>query len=155
MRKRITLIVSLLLLATSYCHARALTLAEADTAIMILLFVVILLIVLGGFGLHYNRVITRRNEQLLRILNALDDYRAIVADGALSLDEQENVLKLQQPKSKAAKAVQTDDCQAFYVSLRRMSITITRSNLADVDDNQNLISNNHKLQKYPCFAMKR
>ena len=117
MRKRITLIVSLLLLATSYCHARALTLAEADTAIMILLFVVILLIVLGGFGLHYNRVITRRNEQLLRILNALDDYRAIVADGALSLDEQENVLKLQQPKSKAAKAVQTDDCQAFYVKM--------------------------------------
>ena len=96
MRKRITLIVSLLLLATSYCHAPALTLAEADTAIMILLFVVILLIVLGGFGLHYNRVITRRNEQLLRILNALDDYRAIVADGALSLDAQENVLKLQQ-----------------------------------------------------------
>ena len=117
MRKRITLIVSLLLLATSYCHARALTLAEADTAIMILLFVVILLIVLGGFGLHYNRVITRRNEQLLRILNALDDYRAIVADGALSLDEQENVLKLQQSKSKAAKAVQTDDCQAFYVKM--------------------------------------
>ena len=117
MRRRITLIVSLLLLATSYCHARALTLAEADTAIMILLFVVILLIVLGGFGLHYNRVITRRNEQLLRILNALDDYRAIVADGALSLDEQENVLKLQQSKSKAAKAVQTDDCQAFYVKM--------------------------------------
>jgi AraC-like DNA-binding protein len=117
MRKRITLIVSLLLLATSYCHARALTLAEADTAIMILLFVVILLIVLGGFGLHYNRVITRRNEQLLRILNALDDYRAIVADGALSLDEQENVLKLQQSKSKDAKAVQTDDCQAFYVKM--------------------------------------
>lgn len=72
MRKRITLIVSLLLLATSYCHARALTLAEADTAIMILLFVVILLIVLGGFGLHYNRVITRRNEQLLAEFMGVD-----------------------------------------------------------------------------------
>ena len=117
MRRRIAITASLLLLATSFCHAQSMTLAEADTIIVVLLVVVIVLLVLGGFSLHYNRVISRRNEQLLRILNALDDYRAIVADGALSLDEQENVLKLQQSKSKAAKAVQTDDCQAFYVKM--------------------------------------
>ena len=117
MRKRTALTASLLLLATSFCHARTLTLAEADTIIVVLIVIVIVLLVLGGFGLHYNRVISRRNEQLLRILNALDDYRAIVADGALSLDEQENVLKLQQSKSKAAKAVQTDGSHAFYVKM--------------------------------------
>ena len=81
------------------------------------MFVVILLIVLGCFGLHYNRVITRRNEQLHRILNALDDYRAIVAHGALSLDEQEEVVKKNQPKSNAVAAVQTDGSRAFYVKM--------------------------------------
>ncbi len=102
--KRSTLTVSLLLLSTSYCQARTLTLAEADTIITILLFVVILLIVLGGFGLHYNRVITRRNEQLHRILNALNDYRAIVAKEVFSLDEQEEMMKKNQPKSDAVNA---------------------------------------------------
>ncbi len=74
-------------------------------------------LLIGGFALHYNRVIRRRNEQLHRILNALDDYRAIVADGALSLDEQEELMKAKRPKSKAAKAVQTDGSQAFYVKM--------------------------------------
>ena len=117
MRNRIALTAPLLLLATSFCHAQTLTLAEADAIIVVLLVVVIVLLVLGGFGLHYNRVISRRNEQLLRILNALDDYRAIVADGALSLDEQEDVLKSHQPKQKADKAVKTDGSQAFYVKM--------------------------------------
>ena len=115
MKKRLALTASLLLLVTSFCHAQAFTLAEADTIIVVLIVVVVLLLVLGGYGLHYNRVISRRNEQLLRILNALDDYRAIVANGAVSLDEQEDVLKVQQPKSKAVKAVHTDGSQAFYV----------------------------------------
>ena len=92
MRKRIALTAPLLLLVALFCHAQVLTLAEADTIIVVLIVFVIVLLVLGGFGLHYNRVISRRNEQLLRILNALDDYRAIVAGGALSLDEQEDVL---------------------------------------------------------------
>ena len=117
MRKRMALTAPLFFLATSYCHARALTLAEADAIIMILTFIVIVLLILGGFALHYNRVIRRRNEQLHRILNALDDYRAIVADGALSLDEQEELMKAKRPKSKAAKAVQTDGSQAFYVKM--------------------------------------
>ena len=117
MIKRIALTSLLVLLTTSLCHAQALTLVEADAIIVVLLIVVIVLLVLGGFALHYNRVISRRNEQLLRILNALDDYRAIVADGALSLDEQEDVLKVQRPKSKSAKAVQTDGSQTFYVKM--------------------------------------
>ena len=119
MRKRIALTAPLFFLATSYCHARALTLAEADAIIMILTFIVIVLLILGGFALHYNRVIRRRNEQLHRILNALDDYRAIVADGALSLDEQEEVMMKKQPnqKAKAAKADQMDGSQAFYVKM--------------------------------------
>ena len=117
MKKRLALTAPLVLLTSSYCHAQALTLAEADTIIIVLLVVVILLLVLGGFGLHYNRIISRRNEQLLRILNALDDYRAIVADGALSLDEQEDMLKVQQPKSKTTKSVQTDGSQTFYVKM--------------------------------------
>ena len=114
MKKRLALTAPLLLLATTFCHAWTLTLAEADAIIVVLIVIVIVLLVLGGFGLHYNRVISRRNEQLLRILNALDDYRAIVADGALSLDEQEDVLKSHQSKRKAAKAVKTDGSQAFY-----------------------------------------
>ena len=119
MVKRTYLTASLLLLATSFCHARTMTLAEADVIIVILLFVVVLLLVLGGFGLHYNKVINRRNEQLLRILNALDDYRAIVAEGALSLDEQEEVMMKKQPnqKAKAAKADQMDGSHAFYVKM--------------------------------------
>ena len=117
MRKRFTLTASLLLLATSFCHARSLTLDEADTIIVILLFIVILLLVLGGFSLHHNRVISRRNEQLHRILNALDDYRAIVGDGALTLDVQEEMIKKNRPKPKAAKAVQTDSSQVFYVKM--------------------------------------
>ncbi len=116
MRKRIALTASLLLLVTSFCHAQTLAFAEADTIIVVLLVIVIVLLVLGGFGLHYNRVISRRNEQLLRILNALDDYRAIVADGAMSLDEQEDAL-MEQQKSKTVKTVQTDGSQAFYVKM--------------------------------------
>ena len=121
MRKRIALTAPLLLLVALFCHAQVFTLAEADTIIVVLIVFVIVLLVLGGFGLHYNRVISRRNEQLLRILNALDDYRAIVAGGALSLDEQEDVLKVQQPKSKAFKAAQTDGSQAFYVKMHSAS----------------------------------
>ena len=116
MRKRINLTAALLLLATSFCHARSLTLAEADTIIYILLFVVIVLVVLGGFGLHYGRIIKRRNEQLHRILDALDDYRALVANGALTLDEQEEILNKNQPK-KTDTSVNEGGSRAFYVKM--------------------------------------
>jgi AraC-like DNA-binding protein len=117
MSKRINLTASLLLLATTFCHARTLTLEEADTVIIILLLFVILLFVLGGVSLYYNRIVSRRNEQLLRILNALDDYRVIVADGELSLDEQEKAVMKKQSKPKTAKVVQLDEGQAFFVKM--------------------------------------
>lgn len=117
MKKRITLTASLILLATSFCYAGTLVLTERDAIIVVLLFIIILLVVLGCFGLRYSRVISRRNEQLLRILKALDDYRAIVADGTLSLDEQEEVMKQKLSKPKAAKVVQTDESHSFYVKM--------------------------------------
>ena len=50
------------------------TLAEANTIIVILVAIVILLLVLGVISLRYSRIVRQRNEQLRRILNALDDF---------------------------------------------------------------------------------
>ena len=96
------------------------TLAEADNIIVILVVIVIMLLVLGGFGLRQSRIIRQRNEQLRRILNALDDYRAIVGDGNLSLDEQEEMVMKkseQKPTPKTAKAVPLDEEHAFFVKM--------------------------------------
>ena len=117
MTRRISLTALLLLLATTFCHARTLTLKEADTIILILVLFVILLIVLGVVSLHYNRIVSRRNEQLLRILHALDDYRVIAGDGELSLDEQEEAITKAQPKPKADRKGQLDEEQAFFVKM--------------------------------------
>ena len=117
MRKKTALTTSLILLSTQICHARSLTLAEADAIIAILIIVVILLLILGGFGLHYNRVISQRNEQLNRILMALDDYRALFGNGKLSLDEQEKIVKQILPQPVATKAAPMDDSHAFYVKM--------------------------------------
>ena len=72
----------MLLLATPFCYASGYTLAVANNIIFILLAIVIVLIVMGCYGIHYNRIISQRNEQLRRILTALDDYRALVSDEA-------------------------------------------------------------------------
>ena len=119
MRGRIALTTLLILLSTAFCHAQTHTLAEADAIIIILIFVVIVLLVLGGFGIYYNRIISQRNEQLRRILNALDDYRAIVGDRQLTLDEQEEMVTKKQPKpkQKAAEAVPMDEGQTFFVKM--------------------------------------
>lgn len=117
MRKKIALTAPLLLWATQYCHAQAYTLAQANTIIMILVSVVVLLLVLGVYGLRYNKIIHRRNEQLLRILNALDNYRAIVGEGTVSLDEQEELIKERLPKAKTAQTAQTAGSQTFYVKM--------------------------------------
>ena len=96
------------------------TLAVADSIIAILVIIVIMLLVLGGFGLRQSRIIRQRNEQLRRILNALDDYRAIVGDGNLSLDEQEEMVMKkseQKPTPKTAKAVPLDEEHAFFVKM--------------------------------------
>ena len=117
MRKKIALTAPLLLWATQNCHAQAYTLAQANTIIMILVFVVVFLLVLGVYGLRYNKIIHRRNEQLLRILNALDNYRAIVGEGTVSLDEQEELIKERMPKAQTAQTAQTDGSLTFYVKM--------------------------------------
>ena len=119
MKKRIALTAPLLLLVTSFCYAGTLlVLSETDAIVAILVFVIIVLLVLGGFVLHYNKIVIRRNEQLHRILNALDDYRALIGNGAVELDEQEEILKKgQRTKSKAAKTIQKEGSHAFYVKM--------------------------------------
>lgn len=107
----------MLLLATPFCYASGYTLAVANHIIVILVVIVIVLIVLGVYSLYYNRVISQRNEQLRRILTALDDYRAIVGDEALSLDEQEEVLKQKLSKPKKVKAVQDGEEHTFFVKM--------------------------------------
>lgn len=119
MRRRIAAITLLLLLTTQFCHAHVHTLAEADGIILILIFIVIVLLVLGGLGLRQSRIIRQRNEQLRRILNALDDYRAIVGDAELTLDEQEELVERQKlaTKTKMLKVAQVDEEHAFFVKM--------------------------------------
>ena len=109
MRKRIILTVPLLFLATAICHAHSLTLKEADSIIILLLFVVIALIVVIVVGRRQHKISLRREEQLLRILNMLDEYRAMMADGVLTLDEQEELMKRYQPEVKKAKVISIDE----------------------------------------------
>ena len=119
MRKRITVITLLLLLTTQFCHAHVVTLATAEGVIVILVVIVIVLLVLGGLGLRQSSIIRQRNEQLRRILNALDDYRAIVGNGELSLDDQEEMVKKKQSaaKTKTTKAAPMDEEHAFFVKM--------------------------------------
>ena len=93
------------------------SLDDANIIIAILVIIVIALIVMGCYGLHYNRIISQRNEQLRRILTALDEYRAIVGDEVLSLDEQEEILKNKLPKAKIDKKVQKDEDLSFFVKM--------------------------------------
>lgn len=93
------------------------TLAEANIIIVILIVIVIVLAVLGAYTLYHNKIICQRNEQLRRILTALDDYRAIVGDEALPLDEQEEILKSKLSKPQEAKAVQKGEEHSFFVKM--------------------------------------
>ena len=93
------------------------TLAVANYIIVILIIIVIVLVVIGCYSLYHNRVISQRNEQLRRILTALDDYRAIVGDKALSLDEQEEILKNKVSKHKKVKVVEKVEEQGFFVKM--------------------------------------
>ena len=99
------------------CFAHGYTLAYANHIIVILIFIVIILILMGCYSIRYNRIISQRNEQLRRILTALDDYRAMVGEGVLSLDEQEIILKNNLTKTKKAKEVQKDEEQNFFVMM--------------------------------------
>lgn len=117
MKERIITCAALLLLATPFCHAHGYTLALANNIIVILLIIVIALVAFGGYSIHYNRIISQRNEQLLRILTALDDYRAMVGEEVLPLDEQEEILKLKLSKPKKANKDQQDEEQNFFVMM--------------------------------------
>ena len=99
------------------CFAHGYTLTDANIIIVILVFIVIALIVMGYYSIRYNKIISQRNEQLRRILMALDDYRAMVGYGVLSLDEQEEIMKNQLSKTKKVKAVQKDEEQNFFVMM--------------------------------------
>ena len=106
MKERFISTALLLLLATPFCYAHEHTLAEADNIIMILIIIVIVLIGFGCYGLYYNRIISRRNEQMQRILTVLNEYRELVGDEVLSLDEQGEALKQKLQKPKKGKVVQ-------------------------------------------------
>ena len=93
------------LLATPFCYASGYTLAVANNIIVILIIIVIVLVAMGCYILNNNRLIRQRNEQLRRILTALDDYRALVSDKCLS-----------QAKPKEAKPKDEAE-QSFFVKM--------------------------------------
>ena len=105
MKERMISSALMLLLATPFCYASSYTLDDANHIIVILVVIVIALIVLGCYGIHHNRTISQRNEQLRRILTALDDYRALVSDKCLS-----------QAKPKEAKPNDEAE-QSFFVKM--------------------------------------
>lgn len=93
------------------------TLADANCIIAVLAVIVIILIVMGYYILRSNKIIRQRNEQLRRILTALDDYRAIVGDGVSTLDEQEELLNDKLSKAIEWKDIQEDNFQNFFVKM--------------------------------------
>lgn len=104
MNKRFLSSISIFLLATPFCYASGYTLDVANNIIVILLVVVVVLILMGSYSLYYNRIISQRNEQLRRILTALDEYRATVTDDSL---------KSVKPKEQAP----MDEGQSFFVKM--------------------------------------
>ncbi len=117
MKERIVSTTSVLLLATPFCYAHGYTLAEANSIIVILIIIVIALIVFGCYSIHYNKIISRRNEQMQRILTVLNEYRELVGAEVLSLDDQEEALKKKLQILKNAKAVQKDEKPSFSVMM--------------------------------------
>ena len=105
MNKRYISSTLMLAMATQFCYASGYTLAVANNIIVILIIIVIVLVAMGCYILNNNRLIRQRNEQLRRILTALDDYRALVSDKCLS-----------QAKPKEAKPKDEAE-QSFFVKM--------------------------------------
>ena len=105
MKERMISSALMLLLATPFCYASSYTLDDANHIIVILVVIVIVLVAMGCYILNNNRLIRQRNEQLRRILTALDDYRALVSDKCLS-----------QAKPKEAKPKDEAE-QSFFVKM--------------------------------------
>ena len=116
-KERFFISATLLLLATPFCYASEYTLADANNIIVILIILVLALIGFGGYSLYYSRKINRRNEQMRRILTALDDYRAMMAEEALSLDNHEMFLLHQPEKPKGVKVDKKDANHNFFVMM--------------------------------------
>jgi len=117
MKVKTMMVCFFLLLSTQVCKARTITLTEANTIIMILVFVVILLLVFGGVSLYYNRIISQRNEKLRRILNGLEAYRKMM-NNTLQLNQGERVLNATaQEESTIGHVGQMDDGQKFFVEM--------------------------------------
>lgn len=117
MKKKLTSTALSLLLATPFCYAQGYTLAIANGIIVILIIIVIVLAVLGAYSIYYNRIISRRNEQMQRILTVLNEYRELVGNSALTLDEQETLMKKKLQMSKKPQVIQKDEKQSFSVMM--------------------------------------
>lgn len=89
MKKYLTSTTSLLLLSTPYCYAQRFTHEEANNIIVTLVIIIVALVVLGCYGIYYHRIISRRNEQMQRILTVLNEYRDMVGDKVIASDKQE------------------------------------------------------------------
>lgn len=105
------------MIENNICFVHSYTLEDANLIIVLLILIVIALIVIGCYNIRDNRIISQRNEQLQRILTALDDYRAIVGNGDLSHDEQEAKLMYKLTKTKEVQAVKKDGEQNFFVMM--------------------------------------
>ena len=117
MENRIISTTSMFLLASPFCYASGYTLAVANYIIVILIIIVAVLVAMGAHIYKNYRIIRQRNEQLRRILTALDDYRAIVGDEALTLDEQEEILKDKLSKPKKTEVVLKGEEKSFFVKM--------------------------------------
>ena len=93
------------------------TLTEANYVILALIIVIAALVAFVCYVLHSHKKIRRRNEQMMRILTALDDYRALVADKCLTLDEQEALLNSLTQKSPKQQASLDDEKKNFFVKM--------------------------------------
>ena len=109
------------MIENNICFVHSYTLEDANLVIVLLILIVIALIVIGCYNIRDNRIISQRNEQLQRILTALDDYRAIVGNGVLPLDEQEAILKYKLKKTKEPQSVKKDGEQNFFVKFMGVS----------------------------------
>jgi len=99
-----------------FSSAHVYTIDDANHIIVILVLVVIALIVTGCYIMRKNRLISQRNEQLQRILTALDEYRAMVSNQVLPQSEQAKVLN-ERLQSNAVKDSEGDASHCFFVTM--------------------------------------
>lgn len=112
-----------------FCHAFGYTLADANHIIAVLAFIVILLIAMVYFIMRHNRIVSQRNEQLRRILTALDSYRTLVANGTLPLDELEKILNTNAPTSHSSCYI-AEKCVVVQRLMVILAVTLLSSHVS-------------------------